>query len=93
MDPISRFEAPEIPTSSSNRSNYVIIFLIVLILAMLGFNIFTNLGYVTDKFADIIEPVSGFLMKLFGESSKSIIKTSTAGTRELTDIVDTQEEL
>ena len=27
-------------------------------------------------------------MKLFGESSKSIIKTSTAGTRELTDIVD-----
>lgn len=67
---------------------YLKIGIVIIIFAILGFNIFTNLGYLTEELAFIIKPISSFFASLTGSAAKTAVKTSTAGTRLLADEVD-----
>jgi len=67
---------------------YFKIGVVIIIFAILGFNIFTNLGYITDQLAFIIKPVTKVFASLAGSATKTAVKTSTAGTRLLADEVD-----
>lgn len=98
MDSISntvkRQSLPSLPSEipnvdgSSGSMFYFKIGVIIIIFAILGFNIFTNLGYITDQLAFIIKPVTKFFASLAGSATKTAVKTSTAGTRLLADEVD-----
>tara|TARA_Y100000741_G_C18247579_1_gene556071 strand:- start:1026 stop:1553 length:528 start_codon:yes stop_codon:yes gene_type:complete len=76
--------------NNTNKSStgYIKIFAVIIIFTILGFNVFTNLGYITDIIAKIIEPISLFFAKLFSKTTKNVVKTSTAGTREITKTID-----
>jgi len=76
------------PSNKFNMSFFIKIFVVIIILAIFGFNIFNNLGFVTDQIAFITEPIVSFFAKIFGKTSKTVIKTTTSGTREITEIVD-----
>lgn len=98
MDSISntvkRQSLPSLPSEmpnvdeSSGSMFYFKIGVIIIIFAILGFNIFTNLGYITDQLAFIIKPVTKFFASLAGSATKTAVKTSTDGTRLLADEVD-----
>ena len=80
-------EMPDI-NGKSGSMFYLKIGVIIIIFAILGFNIFTNLGYITDQLAFIIKPVTKFFASLAGSATKTAVKTSTAGTRLLADEID-----
>ena len=80
-------EMPDV-NGKSGSMFYFKIGVIIIIFAILGFNIFTNLGYITDQLAFIIKPVTKFFASLAGSATKTAVKTSTAGTRLLADEVD-----
>jgi hypothetical protein len=91
MDEVITPSGPSTYTSSSSGQNmsYMIkIGVVIIILAIFGFNVFTNLGYITDEFAFIIEPIVALFAKITGKTSKTAVKTATAGTREVTELVD-----
>ena len=67
---------------------YIKIVIVIIILAIFGFNIFTNLGYITDEIAFITEPIVALFAKITGKTAKTAVKTTTAGTREVTELVD-----
>ena len=69
-------------TSSSSGQNMSMIKIgvVIIILAIFGFNVFTNLGYITDELAFIIEPIVGLFAKITGKTTKTAVKTATAGT-------------
>jgi hypothetical protein len=74
-----------------NETSFLVLLritVIILILAVFGFNIFTNLGYVTDELAFIIEPIASLFARITGKTTKDVVKTSNTGTREITKIVD-----
>ena len=91
MDEVITPSGPSTYTSSSSGQNmsYMIkIGVVIIILAIFGFNVFTNLGYITDELAFIIEPIVSLFAKITGKTTKAAVKTATAGTREVTEIVD-----
>ena len=91
MDEVITPSGPSTYTSSSSGQNmsYMIkIGVVIIILAIFGFNVFTNLGYITDELAFIIEPIVSLFAKITGKTTKTAVKTATAGTREVTEIVD-----
>lgn len=69
--------------------NFIRIFLVILILAFLGFNIFAYLGLITQDTAEFLKP----LLKLLGypvlETTKQTLKTSIEGTKDIVDITAT----
>ena len=69
--------------------NFIRIFLVILILAFLGFNIFAYLGLITQDTSDFFKP----LLKLLGypvlETTKQTLKTSIEGTKDIVDITAT----
>tara|TARA_Y100000816_G_scaffold287357_1_gene269944 strand:+ start:663 stop:1256 length:594 start_codon:yes stop_codon:yes gene_type:complete len=67
---------------------YFKIVIVIIILAIFGFNIFTNLGYITDEIAFITEPIIALFAKITGKTTKTAVKTTTAGTREVSELVD-----
>lgn len=91
---VKRQSLPSLPSEMSNVSGksgtmiYFKIGVVIIIFAILGFNIFTNLGYITDQLAFIIKPVTKFFASLAGSATKTAVKTSTTGTRLLADEVD-----
>jgi len=76
------------PRNNFNMSFFIKIFVVIIILAIFGFNIFNNLGVVTEQIAFITEPIISFFAIIFGKTSKTVIKTTTAGTRGVTEIID-----
>jgi len=76
------------PNNKFNMSFFIKIFVVIIILAIFGFNIFNNLGVVTEQIAFITEPIISFFAIIFGKTSKTVIKTTTAGTRGVTEIID-----
>lgn len=66
--------------------NFIRIFLVILILVFLGFNIFAYLGLITQDTAVFLKP----LLKLLGypvlETTKQTLKTSIEGTKDIIDI-------
>jgi|TARA_B110000285_G_C14959148_1_gene530745 hypothetical protein len=78
---------PEVEASGMNWFSIIKYGLIILILAMLGFNLFTYLGMFTDATASVVAP----LTKIFGKSSGDILKqtavVSGEGSKGLIDVV------
>lgn len=77
-----------LPSSGKSKYYYFKIVMVIIIFAILGFNIFTNLGYLTDEAAKLVKPVTAFFAGLTAKTTKKVIKTSTEGTKEIADTVD-----
>ena len=75
-------------SNTKSLSYYIKFFVVIILFAILGFNVFTNLGYVTDIIAKIVEPISLLFAKLSAKTTKNVVKTSTAGTRQITKSID-----
>jgi hypothetical protein len=84
-------------TSSENINtdgswfSWQLIVIIILVLAILGFNIFTYLAKGTEGIADIIETIFGPILRLFGyatlQTTKQVIQTSAEGTTASVDLI------
>jgi len=61
--------------------------LIILILAFLGFNVFTTLGNITDNTHGILAPLLSSLGFGVGETIKQTVNTSAKGTKTGVDVV------
>ena len=77
-----------LPSSGKSKYYYLKIVMVIIIFAILGFNIFTNLGYLTDEAAKLVKPVTTFFAGLTAKTTKKVIKTSTKGTKQMADAVD-----
>ena len=60
--------------------------IIILILAFLGINLFTHLGYITDYLLDLIKPILAFFGYTIAETTKTTIDLSATGSKGLIDI-------
>lgn len=68
--------------------NYFIRFILVIsLLAFAGFNIFTQMGIITDDAMNFIEPVIRPIMKALGMVTAQTVKTTAEGTKTSIDIV------
>ena len=74
-----------LPSSGKSKYYYLKIVTVIIIFAILGFNIFTNLGYLTDEAAKLVKPVTTFFVGLTAKTAKKVIKNSTDGTKEIAD--------
>lgn len=74
--------------SSPSFFNYFIRFILVMVLlAFAGFNIFTQMGVITDDAKNFIEPVLRPIMKALGMVAAQTVKTTAEGTKTGIDIV------
>ena len=78
------------PKTSFEFGNILRWIFIILILAFLGFNIFTYLGKATDEtthfLSPIIKSITTFFATLFGETTKSVVNVSAKGVKLGTDV-------
>jgi len=72
-----------VPFSWSTIFKY---FMIILIIAFLGFNIFTYLGKGTETVTDIFRPVLSFFGLTVGETVKQTVEMTAEGTKDIIDI-------
>ncbi len=73
---------------SSSFFGYLIRFiLIAALLAFAGFNIFTQMGVITDDAVKFAEPIIRPIMNLFEMITKQTVKTTAEGTKTGIDIV------
>ena len=68
-------------------SSFTIYILVFLILAVLGINVFTYLGYFTDDTIGILKPLIFVGITTTSNISQDIISTSAEGTKAATDVV------
>ncbi len=64
------------------------VFLIVLILAFLGFNIFAYLGLITGKTAEFFRPLLDYLGYPIIDTTKQTLKKSIEGTKKIVDVAE-----
>lgn len=97
-DELTLTPLPEIPSSSSTgNSPFLSNFtwqtwiIIILLLSLIGFNIFVYLAKGTEFAASLFNDIFGPILKLFGyttlETTKQTIQTSTTGTKAGIDLV------
>jgi hypothetical protein len=88
--------SPSAPASSTEEGGFLglsftWIIIIILILALLGINVFAYLAKGTDETASIVETVFGPILKFFGyttlTTTKQTIETTASGTKTGVDIV------
>ena len=63
------------------EDNFIKLVIIILILAFLGFNLFTFMGETTNLFLDVVKPVAELLGFTVGETMKKTVDTSAKGTK------------
>ncbi len=68
------------------EDNFIKLIIIILILAFLGFNLFTFMGETTNLFLDVIKPVAELLGFTIGETVKKTVDTSAKGTKLGVDV-------
>lgn len=74
--------------TSTSFAGYIVRFiLIVLLLGFAGFNVFKEMGLITDDIFEFIRPVSDFISNLLANVSKQFVSTTSEGTRTGIDIV------
>jgi len=98
LSPISENQNIDISSNSSSFMGYFYNIswqtwiIIILILALLGINIFAYLARGTEETALLFNQIFGPILKFFGysalETTKEIINTSATGTKAGVDIVD-----
>jgi len=98
QDELTLTPLPEIPSSSSTgNSTFLPNFtwqtwiIIILLLSLIGFNIFVYLAKGTEFAASLFNDIFGPILKLFGyttlETTKQTIQTSATGTKAGIDLV------
>ena len=70
-----------------SNNNYILYFLIVVILLFLGFNLFGYLGEGADNLKDLFAQILKFFGYSVGETTKKTISESQKGTKLAADIV------
>ena len=88
-DPISeKFMSKSIDSSpstsatlGSKKSNYILYALLVILLAILGINIFAYLGMLSDTFIQIFRPIIADIAYYGSETVKNTIDTSAEGSK------------
>lgn len=89
--PLSIKKSNILDKSSSMIPNFfdfktvTIIILVILILAILGFNIFKFLGEGTDMISSFLSPIFGDVGKATGKTTKSTISGISDGTKKIID--------
>jgi len=68
------------------RSSMLQYFIILLILAFLGFNLFTHLGEIIQWFIHLIKPILAFFGYELAETTKGVVNVSAKGTKGLIDV-------
>jgi hypothetical protein len=58
---------------------------VIIILAFLGFNIFSALGNATTGITDLLKPIAALFGYTVGETTKQTVKMSAKGTKEVVD--------
>lgn len=75
-------------SASSSFLGYFIRFILVaLLLGFAGFNVFKEMGLITDDVVEFIRPVTDAVGGLMGTVSKQFVSTTSEGTRTGIDIV------
>jgi len=72
------------PTKSGKRS-WLFWFGILVILALLGFNIFKYMGEILDYLKKLFEPILSVFGYTVGETTKSTISTTASGSKNIID--------
>ena len=62
------------------------VFLILLLLSVLGFNVLTHLDEVGDAIGEIVRPVTNYIFGVTGEVTKQTVKTAAVGSKTGIDI-------
>lgn len=72
-------------TASSffNFRNILFVFLLILLLSFLGFNIFTYLSKGTDFATQLFGPIFSTTGQVIGDTTKNIISTGSTGTQQI----------
>ena len=84
--------SPSIETSSDGgilewiQNNFIKLLIITIILAFLGFNLFTFMGETTNMFVDVVKPVAELLGFTVGETVKNTVDTAAKGTKLGVDV-------
>lgn len=89
---VSKSMKPETPSTVSSFLNLKSVsfwVLVIILLAFLGFNIFTYLGKGTDLVTGILAPITSALGMLTGETAKTTVSNASTGSQK---IVDTTSE-
>lgn len=78
--------------TSTDSNNYILILAIIILIAILGINIFYYLGEGTEVVADITRPIVSFFSKLFGytavDTAREVIKSTSTGTKSGVEIAE-----
>jgi hypothetical protein len=69
------------PTVSSGNPNYILYAIIVVLLAILGLNVFAYLGMLSDTFIGFFRPILAEVAYLGSETAKNTINTSAEGSK------------
>lgn len=84
--------SPSIETSSEGgilawiQNNFINLIIITIILAFLGFNLFTFMGETTNLFVDAVKPIAELLGFTVGETVKNTVDTAAKGTKLGVDV-------
>ena len=84
--------SPSIETSSEGgildwiQNNFIKLLIITIILAFLGFNLFTFMGETTNMFVDVVKPIAELLGFTVGETVKNTVDTAAKGTKLGVDV-------
>ena len=70
------FTMDNLNIDSFNWQQIIKYVLIIIILALLGFNLFTHLGNLTDNIKDFLSPIT----KIIGEKTGKVLETTTLNT-------------
>ena len=77
---------------STSSNNYILILAIIILIAILGINIFYYLGEGTEVVADITRPIVSFFSKLFGytavDTAREVVKSTSTGTKSGVEIAE-----
>lgn len=75
-------------SASSSFLGYLIRFILVaMLLGFAGFNVFKEMGLVTDDVVEFVRPVTDAVARLMGTVSNQFVSTTSEGTRTGIDIV------
>lgn len=78
--------------TSTDSNNYILILAIIILIAILGINIFYYLGEGTEVVADITRPIVSFFSKLFGytavDTAREVVKSTSTGTKSGVEIAE-----
>lgn len=72
-------------SQSNNLTTYIQYGIIVIIISLLGLNVFGVIGNITEQVTEIIRPLASYFGYNLGETIKTTVTTSASGTKGIID--------